>query len=82
MSNNDVLASRPHEIGIDSLVSADIRIWFLKNLQTSIPILKILGRDTMESLVQIAIETMPVELTPNIDGIQEVNKTETEVKES
>lgn len=51
MTDDDLMLMRPHEIGLDSLVSVDIRSWFLKNFLVSIPVLKIMGNDTMEMLV-------------------------------
>lgn len=67
MSNNDLMAARSFDIGLDSLVSVDIRTWFLKNLQVSIPVLKIMGDDTMTSIVQYAVENVPAELLPLLD---------------
>ncbi|KAH6658993.1 putative polyketide synthase [Truncatella angustata] len=67
-SDEDLMASRSNEIGLDSLVSVDIRSWFLDKLQVSIPVLKIMGNDTMESLVQHAVETLPAELIPHVSG--------------
>ncbi|KAJ5113444.1 hypothetical protein N7456_001978 [Penicillium angulare] len=67
MSNDDLMAARSFDIGLDSLVSVDIRTWFLKNLQVSIPVLKIMGDDTMASIVQYAVENVPAELLPLLD---------------
>ncbi|EKV04975.1 Polyketide synthase-nonribosomal peptide synthetase [Penicillium digitatum] len=41
-------------LGIDSLVAVEIRMWFLKELGTDVPVLKILGGD---SVAQICIAT-------------------------
>ncbi|RYP50278.1 hypothetical protein DL768_004172 [Monosporascus sp. mg162] len=68
MSDDDFMASRSSEIGLDSLVSVDIRSWFLDKLQVSIPVLKIMGNETMANLVQYAVETIPAELVPRIGG--------------
>jgi nucleoside-diphosphate-sugar epimerase len=68
MSDTDLMAARSVEIGLDSLVSVDIRSWFLKNLQVSIPVLKILGDDTMANIVQYAVENVPAELLPQMAG--------------
>lgn len=70
MSDDDLMASRGQEIGLDSLVSVDIRSWFLKNLQVSIPVLKIMGNDTMAAIVQHAVEILPAELVPQIGGAE------------
>ena len=66
MSDDDLMSSRSNEIGLDSLVSVDIRSWLLKVLQVNIPILKIMGDSTIESLVQYAAENVPAELVPQI----------------
>ena len=66
MSDDDLMASHSSDIGLDSLVSVNIRSWFLKHLQVGIPVLKIMGNDTMANLVQLAIETMPPELVPQL----------------
>ncbi|KAI1084642.1 hypothetical protein F5B20DRAFT_591678 [Whalleya microplaca] len=66
MSDDDLTTSRSSSIGLDSLISVNIRSWFLKNLQVSTPILKIIGNNTMESLVRYVIDIMPAEVTPHI----------------
>ena len=66
MSDADLMAARSVEIGLDSLVSVDIRSWFLKNLQVSIPVLKIMGDNTMANIVQYAVENVPAELLPQM----------------
>ncbi|KXX79394.1 Lovastatin nonaketide synthase [Madurella mycetomatis] len=63
-SDEDLMASRSNEIGLDSLVSVNIRSWFLRHLQVGIPVLRIMSNNTMRSLVQLAVETMPPDLTP------------------
>ncbi|KAI1100574.1 putative polyketide synthase [Jackrogersella minutella] len=65
-SDHDLMASRSSEIGLDSLVSLDIRSWFLKSLQVNIPVLKIMGNNAMTSLVDYAIERLPSELVPGV----------------
>ena len=68
MSDDDLMSSRSNEIGLDSLVSVDIRTWFHKNLQVTVPVLKIIGNDPIANLVQHAVETMPANLIPQIMG--------------
>lgn len=63
-TDDDLMASRSSEIGLDSLVSLDIQSWFLRNLQVNTPVLKIMGNHTMSSLVEYAIINMPPELVP------------------
>ncbi|KAI0455320.1 putative polyketide synthase [Xylaria acuta] len=67
-SDQDLMASRGNEIGLDSLISVDIRSWFLKHLQVNVPVLKIMSNNTMASLVQYTIESLPSELLPGTDG--------------
>jgi len=64
MTDEDLLATRSVEIGLDSLVSVDIRTWFLKTIQVSIPVLKIMGDETMSNIVQYAVDNVPPELMP------------------
>ena len=66
MSDIELMDSRSNDIGLDSLVSVDIRSWFLKNLQVNIPILKIIGYETMTNLVQFSVENIPAELLPKV----------------
>ncbi|OCL13419.1 putative polyketide synthase [Glonium stellatum] len=67
MADDDLMSMRSDEIGLDSLISVDIRSWFLKNFQVSIPVLKVMGKDTMANLAQLAAESIPAELVPQID---------------
>lgn len=78
MTDEELMASRSTDIGLDSLVSVDIRSWFQKNLQASIPVLKIMGSGTMAELVEVAVEAMPQELMPNAS----TNEDETEDTDS
>jgi nucleoside-diphosphate-sugar epimerase len=64
MSDEDLMGARSVEIGLDSLVSVDIRTWFLKHVQVSVPVLKIMGDDTMANIVDYAVENVPTELMP------------------
>lgn len=52
----ELMEMRSREIGLDSLVSVDIRTWFLKTLGVSIPVLRIMSNNTMASLVQVAVK--------------------------
>lgn len=67
-ADDDLLSTRSSGIGLDSLISVDIRSWFLKNFQVSIPVLKIIGNDVMVSLAEYAAENIPAELVPQITG--------------
>ena len=69
------MESRSSELGVDSLVSVDIRSWFLKHLHVNLPVLKIMGNNTMASLVQHAFESLSSELAPGMkseEGSQDV----------
>lgn len=61
------MASHSNELGFDSLVSVDIRSWFLKHLQVNVPVLKIMDNDIMLNLVNYAVENLPVEMIPLVD---------------
>ncbi len=68
-ADDDLLFMRGVELGLDSLISVDIRAWFLKNFQVSIPVLKIMSNDIqMASLAELAAEDIPAELVPLISG--------------
>ena len=64
MSNEEIFSKWGPELGLDSLISIDIRSWFLKNFKVSIQVLKIMGNDTIASLVQSAVEAIPAEMVP------------------
>lgn len=60
------MSMRSVDLGLDSLVSVDIRSWFLKNFEVSIPVLKIMANDvSMAALAELAAEGVPAEMTPH-----------------
>ncbi|KAE8548385.1 hypothetical protein EYB25_008763 [Talaromyces marneffei] len=70
-SDEEIMEAEGAEIGLDSLVSVDIRSWFLNTLQVSIPVLKIMGNEPMSSLVSYALTALPAEFVPGLSGCQE-----------
>ena len=73
--DDDLMMMRGVDLGFDSLLSVDVRSWFLKNFRVSIPVLKIMANDVrMSSLVELAAESVPAELVPQV---QQVNVTQT-----
>lgn len=62
-SDTELMEMRSNEIGLDSLVSVDIRSWFLRMIDVNIPVLRIMSNNTMGSLVQLAVES----LNPGVD---------------
>lgn len=57
------------ELGIDSLVAVDMRIWFTRELDLDLPILKLLGGATVEDMVEDAVSRLSPSLIPNVkDG--------------
>ncbi|KFY29675.1 hypothetical protein V494_08556 [Pseudogymnoascus sp. VKM F-4513 (FW-928)] len=54
------------EIGIDSLVAVEVRSWFLKELQTDMPVLKILGGGSVSDLAEQASKKLPAALVPKL----------------
>ncbi|OQD61269.1 hypothetical protein PENPOL_c017G01328 [Penicillium polonicum] len=66
--DEDLMALRSRDIGLDSLVSVDIRSWFLKNFEVSIPVLKIMGNDTMAELADFVASQVPSTLLTGLSG--------------
>lgn len=66
----EVLAATPEDLGTDSLVTVELRTWFASDLRTDVPVLKLLGGLTVCELVTFIIETMPGDLTPNLNSSQ------------
>ena len=63
------MAVRGAELGLDSLISVDLRSWFLKNFQVSIPVLKIMANDVqMSTLAELVAEGIPAKLVPQMKG--------------
>lgn len=54
------------KLGIDSLVAVEVRGWFLKELKTDMPVLKVLGGGSVADLCQHAMEKLPESLLPII----------------
>ncbi|KAK2052450.1 hypothetical protein LY76DRAFT_639600 [Colletotrichum caudatum] len=63
-ADDELMAMRSSDIGLDSLISVDIRSWFLKSLEVSIPVSKIMGNDTMEGLAELVAGQVPPNLLP------------------
>ncbi|RYP37144.1 hypothetical protein DL768_010897 [Monosporascus sp. mg162] len=67
--DDDMMKMRSSNLGLDSLISVDIRSWFLKHFQVSIPVLKIMATDAqMAGLVDAVVEGIPLELIPQVAG--------------
>lgn len=68
-TDDDIMNMRSSDLGLDSLISVDIRSWFLKSFQVSIPVLKIMsGEGHMSGLIEAAVEGIPSELIPHVRG--------------
>ncbi len=52
------------DLGIDSLVAVDLRVWFTKELDLDMPVLKLLGGATVAQMVEDTIERMSPTLIP------------------
>lgn len=68
------------DLGLDSLISVDLRSWFLKIFQVSIPVLKIMANDVqMATLAELVAEGIPAELVPQVreDGKATANGEDT-----
>ncbi|OBT61811.1 Type I Iterative Polyketide synthase (PKS) [Pseudogymnoascus sp. 23342-1-I1] len=69
------------ELGIDSLVAVDMRLWFTKELDFDMSVLKLLGGASLEELVQGTIDRLSPELTPNwVKELTEAEATTSEVE--
>jgi hybrid polyketide synthase/nonribosomal peptide synthetase ACE1 len=58
VDENEVLIER----GVDSLVALDVRSWFLRELDVDMPVLKILGGNSIADLIKDSIERLPAAL--------------------
>ncbi|KAK2040741.1 putative polyketide synthase [Colletotrichum somersetense] len=65
-ADDELMGMRSSDIGLDSLISVDIRSWFLKSFEVSIPVLKIMGNDTMEGLAELVAGQVPLSLLPEM----------------
>lgn len=66
MPDDELMAKRSNDLGLDSLVSVGIRDWFLKTFDVSIAVLKIIGNNTMASLAEDVAGLVPADLTPRL----------------
>lgn len=66
MSDDDLMASRSNEIGLDSLVSVDLASWFRKTLQVGVPVLRIMSNESLEALADYAAAQVPATLLPGL----------------
>lgn len=48
-------------IGIDSLIAVEVRTWFLKELNVDVPVLKVIGGDSIVDLCKDVLSRMPME---------------------
>ncbi|KAI8255508.1 hypothetical protein K4K58_005607 [Colletotrichum sp. SAR11_239] len=65
IDDDELMMMQGVDLGFDSLLSVDVRSWFLKNFQVSIPVLKIMANDVrMSTLVDLVVEGIPPELVP------------------
>lgn len=69
MGDEELMATRGHKLGLDSLISVDIRNWLMKTLMVSMPVLRIMSDDTIASLVREAVDQLPPMLTPRISSL-------------
>ncbi|KAJ9296558.1 hypothetical protein DTO271G3_5256 [Paecilomyces variotii] len=71
------------ELGIDSLVAAEIRSWFLRELGADIPVLKILGGDSIAQIcTNAAKQLLAQQLDQNASKLEEVGTDSTTLDES
>ncbi|KAF4988362.1 hypothetical protein FGRMN_9809 [Fusarium graminum] len=66
LASGSVNVARPIiDIGIDSLVAVEIRTWFLKELGADVPVVKILGGDTVEQVSTLATKKVMARIIEN-----------------
>lgn len=63
--NNILPHTRLVELGIDSLIAVDMRVWFSKELGLDMPVLKLLGGASVDEMVQDSMARLSPDLTPN-----------------
>ncbi|KAI1825867.1 hypothetical protein F4861DRAFT_500148 [Xylaria intraflava] len=67
VSKAELAATRFDQIGIDSLMAVDIRSWFRKTIEVSVPVLRILNGGTIGELVAAGADTIPPSLIPKFE---------------
>ncbi|KAI6778350.1 putative polyketide synthase [Emericellopsis cladophorae] len=81
--NDELLEMDSTSLGLDSLISVDIRSWFLKSFQVNIPVLKIMGNNVqMLSLAELAAKNIPAPLTPDVHGQETTASAPSSVNDS
>ena len=68
------------ELGVDSLVAVEVRSWFLKELKTDMPVLKVLAGGSVADLCHQNLEKLPEKLLPNIGAKQSMKSAAVEAK--
>ncbi|KFA71222.1 hypothetical protein S40288_03866 [Stachybotrys chartarum IBT 40288] len=64
--DDELMAMRSGDIGVDSLISVDLRSWFLKAIGVSVPVLRIMSDEAMLALVHYAMSLLPQEIVPQL----------------
>ncbi|KAI0839672.1 putative polyketide synthase [Hypoxylon sp. FL0890] len=54
------------ELGIDSLMAVDMRLWFTRELDLDLPVLKLLGGASVEDMIEDTAARISPELIPNV----------------
>jgi hypothetical protein len=70
VAKDTLVGMRLDEMGIDSLLAVEIRGWFMKTLESNIPVLKILSGIPTGDLITMAADTIPERLVPNLKSSQ------------
>lgn len=61
-------STRLVELGIDSLVAMDLRLWFRKVLDTDVSVLQLLGNSSINEIVVSIEQSLKRSLIPNVKG--------------
>jgi acyl carrier protein len=71
-ADEDLLPMRSNEIGLDSIISVDIRTWLLKEFDVAVPVLKMIGNSTVENLADHVAQNIPASLVPGVGATRQV----------
>ncbi|KAK2031617.1 hypothetical protein LX32DRAFT_650573 [Colletotrichum zoysiae] len=69
IDDDELMMMQGFDLGFDSLLSVDVRSWFLKSFQVSVPVFKIMANDVrMSTLVDLVVDGQCSEPKPNSVG--------------
>lgn len=54
------------ELGVDSLVAVEVRLWFLEEANIDVPVLRVLAGASIADLIEETVKKLPQEMLPKI----------------